>query len=246
MFNNPFSTEGRIRRSEFGISCIISGFLNVISNVLAMDESTVIIALVIYFPNLWFMLAQGAKRCHDLGHSGWWQIIPFYSLWMLFQDGEHGSNEYGESPKYHAESSTPVREVHYVREERPVPAHNMQTQRMDARTIMAPESLSATGKLVDNYGRSYSLAMGINTIGRGDSSSSASVQISTEDLYMSRNHAVIDVINTGREISHVLKFGENRQISIYHNGVPLNVGSNARLSNGDRIRLGHTELTFTV
>ena len=122
----------------------------------------------------------------------------------------------------------------------------MQTQRMDARTIMAPESLSATGKLVDNYGRSYSLAMGINTIGRGDSSSSASVQILTEDLYMSRNHAVIDVINTGREISHVLKFGENRQISIYHNGVPLNVGSNARLSNGDRIRLGHTELTFTV
>ena len=70
MFNNPFSTEGRIRRSEFGISCIISGFLNVISNVLAMDKSTVIIALVIYLPNLWFMLAQGAKRCHDLGHSG--------------------------------------------------------------------------------------------------------------------------------------------------------------------------------
>ena len=48
MFSNPFSSEGRIRRSEFGISCIISGFQNVISNVLAMDESTVIIALVIY------------------------------------------------------------------------------------------------------------------------------------------------------------------------------------------------------
>lgn len=238
MFNHPFSSDGRIRRSEFGISCIISGVFNVISEVLAMDESTVIIAIIIYFPNLWFMLAQGAKRCHDLGHSGWWQIIPFYSLWMLFQDGEHGSNEYGSSPKYQADSSTPAREEHYVREERPVSAHSMQTQRMDARTIMSPESLSATGKLVDNYGRAYSLTMGINTIGHGDSSSSASVQISTEDRYMSRNHAVIDVINTGREISHVLKFGENRQISIYHNGIPLNVGANARLSNGDRIRLG--------
>lgn len=248
MFNNPLSTEGRIRRSEFGITCIISGFLNIISNILAVDEKTFIIALVIYFPNSCFMLTQGAKRCHDLGHSGWWQIIPFYSLWMLFQDGDPDSNAYGESPKYHEEIPTPAREEHRVREERSVSEHNMhmQTQRMDARTIMSPENLSTTGKLMDNYGRTYSLAMGINTIGREDSSSLASVQILTNDLYMSRNHAIIDVVNSGREISHILKFGENRQITIYHNGIPLNVGYNAILSNGDRIRLGHTELTFMI
>jgi uncharacterized membrane protein YhaH (DUF805 family) len=243
MFKKPFSSEGRIRRSEFGISCIISGVLNVISDVFVMNDSTIIIALVIYFPNLWFMLAQGAKRCHDLGHNGWWQIIPFYSLWMLFQDGEPGTNEYGNSPKYNSMDSAPARE-YYVQERRSAQVYGMQTQRMDVRTIMTPESLSAIGNLKDDYGRTYPLAIGINTIGRGDPSSSASVQILTEDRYMSRNHAVIDVTNTGREISHILKFGENRQISIYLNGAPLNVGSNAILSNGDRIKLGHTELTF--
>jgi uncharacterized membrane protein YhaH (DUF805 family) len=45
------------------------------------------------------MLAQGAKRCHDRGNSGIWQIIPFYGLWMLFADGDLGRNEYGANPK---------------------------------------------------------------------------------------------------------------------------------------------------
>jgi uncharacterized membrane protein YhaH (DUF805 family) len=55
--------------------------------------------LIIYMPFLWFTWAQGAKRCHDLGNSGWFQLIPFYSLWMLFKDGEYGENNYGVNPK---------------------------------------------------------------------------------------------------------------------------------------------------
>lgn len=50
-------------------------------------------------PYFWFIWAQGAKRCHDRGNSGWFQIIPFYGLWMLFAEGETGTNEYGNSPK---------------------------------------------------------------------------------------------------------------------------------------------------
>ena len=39
------------------------------------------------------------KRCHDLGNSGWFQLIPLYGFWMIFQDGIKGNNEYGINPK---------------------------------------------------------------------------------------------------------------------------------------------------
>lgn len=60
-------------------------------------------SLVFYYltliPMTWFSIAQNVKRCHDRGHSGWYQFIPFYFLWLLFADGEKGENGYGDNPK---------------------------------------------------------------------------------------------------------------------------------------------------
>ena len=39
---------------------------------------------LIFIPLFWFKLAQSTKRCHDLGESGWMQIIPFYFLILCF------------------------------------------------------------------------------------------------------------------------------------------------------------------
>ncbi|RLZ10746.1 DUF805 domain-containing protein [Faecalibacter macacae] len=100
MFKNPFSFEGRIRRLEYGLSYIIYAIICIIPSILLeINESLVWIAIILYVPFVWFIIAQGAKRCHDRGNSGWYQLIPFYGLWMLFGDGEHGENEYGENPK---------------------------------------------------------------------------------------------------------------------------------------------------
>jgi len=57
------------------------------------------IFLILCIPGFWFMWAQGAKRCHDRGNSGWFQLIPFYRLWMMFAESDYGPNEYGENPK---------------------------------------------------------------------------------------------------------------------------------------------------
>lgn len=51
---------------------------------------------------LWFLLAQGTKRCHDLGCRGWRQIIPLAPIYMIFAKGEKGiENKYGVNPKFY-------------------------------------------------------------------------------------------------------------------------------------------------
>ena len=45
---------------------------------------------------MWYIFAQGAKRCHDCGRSGWYQVIPFYFFWLIFANEETKSNKYGE------------------------------------------------------------------------------------------------------------------------------------------------------
>jgi len=100
MFSNPFSFSGRIRRTEYGITFIITVFLSTIINVLIEESYELAWLFLAYIPIYWFFLAQGAKRCHDMGNSGWYQIIPFYPLWMIFGKGEEGiSNKYGINPK---------------------------------------------------------------------------------------------------------------------------------------------------
>lgn len=99
MFQNLFSFEGRIRRTEYGISIIIYAFIAVILNLIVESERDASFLFILYIPTLWFVFSQAAKRCHDVGNSGWWQLIPLYGFWLLFQDGDPGPNQYGDNPK---------------------------------------------------------------------------------------------------------------------------------------------------
>ncbi len=101
MFKNPFSFKGRIRRLEYGLSYILYMVVYYVSIFImgSLDEIGVFLFLAIFIGLLWFILAQGAKRCHDRGNSGFFQLIPFYGLWMLFGDSDYGPNKYGDNPK---------------------------------------------------------------------------------------------------------------------------------------------------
>lgn len=96
MFQNVFSFNGRIRRTEYGLSLI--GFYIGYFFALATASQYPIFGLTLV-PLIWIVLAQGVKRCHDRGNSGWWILIPYYGFWLLFADSEAGLNEYGENPK---------------------------------------------------------------------------------------------------------------------------------------------------
>lgn len=96
MFQNLFSFDGRIRRTEYGISIIIYYIYFFIIAFLTKGQGLYFLFLI---PGLWFLWSQGAKRCHDRNNNGWWQIIPFYLLWLLFAEGDNGDNDFGSSPK---------------------------------------------------------------------------------------------------------------------------------------------------
>ncbi len=105
LFRSPFSFRGRIRRAEYGLTILIIYGVGMLLTYL-MNESSepgdgVIIAYLVYvIIGTWFQIAQSTKRCHDIGHSGWWQLIPFYGFWLLFDEGDGTMpNEYGESAK---------------------------------------------------------------------------------------------------------------------------------------------------
>ena len=75
-----------------------------------LDSVVALIFIVFY----WILLAQGAKRCHDIGNSGFFQLIPFYIFVMLFQEGESKQNKYGVNPKS-KEFALEKRSVEYER-----------------------------------------------------------------------------------------------------------------------------------
>ena len=102
MFRNSFSFEGRIRRLEYGLSFIIYYIWMLFSAFVAVSinaDNFEGIYYLLLLPGFYFWIAQGAKRCHDRGNTGWYQLIPFYGLWMLFGDGDIGTNNYGANPK---------------------------------------------------------------------------------------------------------------------------------------------------
>lgn len=104
MFKKLFSFEGRIGRAEYFYSYAATWAI-----LLGLHIATLAIrwGIVVVFagciPLCWFMLAQGVKRCHDTGNSGWLQIIPGFFFWMLFAAGDAGDNKYGPSPNRTAE-----------------------------------------------------------------------------------------------------------------------------------------------
>lgn len=99
MFRAPFSFDGRIRRTEYVLSLAIYYAYYLVAAVLYALNDLFGFLFIGIVGAIWFLLAQGTKRCHDRGNSGLYQIIPLYGLIMMFGDSDYGFNEYGPNPK---------------------------------------------------------------------------------------------------------------------------------------------------
>ena len=90
----------------------------------------------------------------------------------------------------------------------------------------------------------YDLQVGSNSVGRKANSSQADVQIDTEDRYMSRQHAIINVrrLPDGSIKCDISNDKNKNATSI--NGALLLQGDAIVLHDGDLIQMGNTTVTF--
>lgn len=109
------SFKGRFGRAQYWLSQVLQlvllfGLVVLIGMLLgaigvpasAVDNPMGFVIAVAYF---WMMIASHAKRWHDLGRSGWWQLvalIPFGGIYVVvmcgFVRGDTGPNRYGPDP----------------------------------------------------------------------------------------------------------------------------------------------------
>lgn len=99
--------DGRAHRTEFWmfmlLNLIIAFALGFVLGATGMGAVLgYIYSLAVLLPTL----AVGARRLHDIGRSGWWQLIAFIPVigiivliyfWAL--DSQPGANKYGANPK---------------------------------------------------------------------------------------------------------------------------------------------------
>ena len=106
---NYTNFKGRARRNEYWMFVLITTVISlgalVIDGVLFPEQRLIsnLYSLAIVVPSI----AVGARRLHDTGKSGWWQLLWILIIigWIpliifLAKDSDIGDNEYGASEKY--------------------------------------------------------------------------------------------------------------------------------------------------
>lgn len=85
-----FTFKGRARRKEYGWFIFISLFIHFVFIVLELSTATLDFAMLTLgifvletIWGIWYSIAAIAlttRRLHDLGYSGWWQLLPLFAL----------------------------------------------------------------------------------------------------------------------------------------------------------------------
>ena len=107
----PFSFKGRIGRLQLILSYVM-GFVAWFASSLLFDiehsdgnGGVILLFLACTAVFFWFLYAQCAKRCHDLGKSGAWMFVPFWNILLFFAEGEKKDNQYGQGTEVKSDNA---------------------------------------------------------------------------------------------------------------------------------------------
>jgi uncharacterized membrane protein YhaH (DUF805 family) len=97
-----FSPNGRIGRINYLVLTVLSSIAFILLPMLLGAW----LEFALLLPYLAFVMAAGARRLHDLGKSGWWQLLNFIpilnlalAIYMVLFRGETSDNKYGPPSK---------------------------------------------------------------------------------------------------------------------------------------------------
>ena len=92
--------EGRASRSELWWFILFSVLIQMAMSIVS-EIAAGVVAIALLLPTL----AVGARRLHDIGRTGWWQLIGLIPLigaiiliYWFVQPSADGTNEYGTPP----------------------------------------------------------------------------------------------------------------------------------------------------
>ena len=110
-FHKYADFNGRARRSEFWWWVLFTFLLGIVAGIIDTilgtrnSSGTGLIGSITNLAVLLPSLAVGARRLHDTGRSGWWQLlwivicIGWIILIVWYVQDSRGDNKYGASPK---------------------------------------------------------------------------------------------------------------------------------------------------
>lgn len=112
VLQNYAGFEGRARRKEYWMFFLFNMVFSyglLILSALAEVSALVFVSMLYIFAVLIPSIAVGVRRMHDVGVSGWYLLVPFYSFILACTEGQNGENKYGADPKL--EESTTLQKV---------------------------------------------------------------------------------------------------------------------------------------
>ena len=110
ILKNYVNFEGRANRPEFWWFYLFNFIVGLVLSLLALliSRLATVFTVISYLYSLAVLipsLAVGARRLHDIGKSGWWQLIAFIPIvgaiiliiWWA-KEGDPNENQYGPVP----------------------------------------------------------------------------------------------------------------------------------------------------
>ncbi|WP_324683297.1 DUF805 domain-containing protein [Bibersteinia trehalosi] len=83
---NIFNFQGRARRKEYGWFMLIYSLIHFVLDIIEIAAETLnlidllnVMSIVNFILFIWFGIVSVSlttRRLHDVGHSGWWQLLP--------------------------------------------------------------------------------------------------------------------------------------------------------------------------